>query len=91
MSISGFEPVWEVDKAQRDVSRAISSYREILLTLNLNFLIGRAMWHFNAVEAIKECRKIVRLSSPLVSEDKPPYYYRQLTQGLPDLVGLNSL
>lgn len=93
LSISGFEPVWEVDKAQRDVARAISLYKETLLTLdlgenlNLDFLIGRTMWHFHVVEAIKKCRKLVMLSLPLVS-DKPPLYYRHLARCFPDLIGL---
>lgn len=93
LSISGFEPVREVDKAQRDVGRAIGLYKETLVTLNLGeklnlgFLIGRTMWHLHVVEAIKQCRKLVMLSLPLVS-DKPPYYYCHLAQGLPDLVGL---
>lgn len=93
LSIFGFEPVWEVDKTQRDVAGAISLYKETLLTLdlgenlNLEFLIGRTMWHFHVVEAIKECKKLVVLCLPLVS-DKPPYYYRHLTQDLPDLIGL---
>lgn len=93
LSISSFEPVREVDNTQRDIGRAISSYKETLLKLdlgaylNLGFLIGRTMWHAHVVEEIKQCRKLVRLYLPLVSE-KPPYYYRQLTQGLPDLEGL---
>lgn len=93
LSISGFEPVWEVDKAQRDVAKAISLYKETLLTLDLgenldlDFLIGRTMWHFHVVEAIKNCRKLVMLSLPLAS-DKPPFYYCHLARCFPDLIGL---
>lgn len=93
LSISCLEPVWEVDKVQRDVARAISLCKETLLTLNFGenldreFLIGRIMWHFHVVEAMKECKKLVMVSLPLVS-DKPPHYYCHSTQGLPDLIGL---
>lgn len=93
LSIYGFEPVLEVDEAQSEVARAISLYKETLVTLDLvqnlvlDLLIGRPMWHFYVVEPIKECKKLVILSLPLVS-DKPPCYYRELTESLPDLMGL---
>lgn len=93
LSIYDFEPVWEVDDAQTDVAHAISLFKETLLTLdfginlNLDLLIGRPLWQFNVVEPIKECKKLVMLHLPLVSE-KPPCYYRHITECLPDLIGL---
>lgn len=93
LSISGFEPVWKTDKAQRDVAYAISLYKETLRALdlgqnlNLDSPIDRTMWDFHVVEAIQLCQVLVKLSLPLVS-DKPPSYYRELAGCFPGLIGL---
>lgn len=82
--------IMAMDQAQKELIRAMISHKKTLRVLNLEESLASSnrvdamLWDFHVVKAIQSCRKLVRLSLPLVS-NRSMKYYREMIASFPDL------
>ena len=79
-----------MDQAQKELVRAMISHKKTLRVLNLEESLSSSnrvdamLWDFHIVKAIQSCRKLIRLSIPLLS-NRSINYYREMIASFPDL------